>query len=174
MTVYGPKLVFFLEIYWQLSEELRGKKTATMRLLSCLVVVMLLASEHADSGQKAKPDKKNDTAAKAGRYLFYLPLATRSITIMVMPLAEELAARGHEIVMVMPVELKAKHKNIHIISFEDPFAGMQRPAGTTARQHSTKAPIYTYICTCIYNSSQLCSWKCPNISFKEGPATTTS
>ncbi len=59
-----------------------------------------------------------------GRYLIYMPLATKSVTIMLLPVAEAMAARGHEVVVVMAdVGVKTKHKNINLITFEDPSAG---------------------------------------------------
>ena len=63
-------------------------------------------------------------AATGGRYLFYMPFATRSMTIMVMPLVEELAARGHLVVVVVPeFGLSSRHEKVSFVTFEDPFSG---------------------------------------------------
>ncbi len=67
----------------------------------------------------------NKEPKETGRYLFYMPLASKSVAIMFMPVAETLAEKGHQIVILMPDEgVKAKSSNIKIVTFENPLNGM--------------------------------------------------
>ncbi len=62
-------------------------------------------------------------ASETGRILFYMPLISKSMKITFMPLAEKLAQRGHEVVVVMPLEAKTKQNNLHVISIKSPIEG---------------------------------------------------
>ena len=47
-----------------------------------------------------------------GSLLFYMPLVSRSMKITFMPLAEAMAERGHEVVVVMPHPSKKPHPKV--------------------------------------------------------------
>ncbi len=57
-----------------------------------------------------------------GKLLFFYPFASRSILMMVMPLAENLAARGHMVTVISSQEAKVKG-NVSFIKVDYDFEG---------------------------------------------------
>ena len=70
-----------------------------------------------------KEEVTGDLPEKPGRILFYMPMTTKSVKITFTPLAEALAERGHEIVVIMPHQQKAKSSNLKIFTIESEFEG---------------------------------------------------
>ena len=62
--------------------------------------------------------------ASCGSILFYIPFCSKSVKITFMPLAEEMAERGHEVVVVMPFATKKPHPKVKEIII-DPRNGMK-------------------------------------------------
>ncbi len=87
-----------------------------------LFFVMALASVMLAS---AAVDKKGAGNPKPGRFLFYMPLISKSMKITFMPLAEELASRGHQVVVVMPYEAKAR-EGVEVITIHSPYDGNEK------------------------------------------------
>ena len=50
--------------------------------------------------------------ASCGSIFFFMPFVSKSIKITFMPLAEEMAARGHEVVVLMPHPTKKPNPNL--------------------------------------------------------------
>ena len=50
--------------------------------------------------------------ASCGSVLFYIPFCSKSVKITFMPLAEEMAAKGHEVVVVMPYATKKPNPKV--------------------------------------------------------------
>ncbi len=94
-----------------------------------LMVLALLLTAQPPSGSSSGANATANATASAngpsrpGRILLYIPLGPKSIAMMVMPIAEALAARGHQVVFVTPIRLAPEHEGIRFIHFEDPFAG---------------------------------------------------
>ena len=64
--------------------------------------------------------------ASCGSVLFYIPFCSKSVKITFMPLAEEMAARGHEVVVVMPYASKTPNPKVkEIIIDSTEWDGMQ-------------------------------------------------
>ena len=67
----------------------------------------------------------------AGSIFFYMPFVSRSMKITFMPLAEKMAERGHEVVLMLPFPSKHKHPGIREIvvdnsAFEEMIAMISR------------------------------------------------
>ncbi len=60
--------------------------------------------------------------SRHGKILFYYPFTTRSILMMLMPLAENLAARGHQVTIISAQDAKVKG-NIKFIKVDYDFEG---------------------------------------------------
>ncbi len=65
---------------------------------------------------------QKEVTRKASRFLFYMPLISKSMKITFMPLAGELASRGHQVVVVMPYESKAS-EGLEVITIHSPYDG---------------------------------------------------
>ncbi len=76
-----------------------------------------------DAGTAASSKLQVQAEENPSRILMYMPLTSKSMSIAFLPLAEELAGRGHEVVVVMPREGKAKSNNLKIITIESEFEG---------------------------------------------------
>ena len=50
--------------------------------------------------------------ASCGSVLFFIPFMSKSVKITFMPLAEEMAAKGHEVVVVMPYATKKPNPKV--------------------------------------------------------------
>ena len=50
--------------------------------------------------------------ASCGSVLFWIPFCSKSVKITFMPLAEEMAAKGHEVVVVMPYATKTPNPKV--------------------------------------------------------------
>ncbi len=92
-----------------------------------VLVALLSAVAVANAGQaSSRPGAttalpvNTSPASRTGRILFYMPLTSRSMKITFMPLAESLADRGHEVVVIMPHQAKAK-RNLDVITVDSPF-----------------------------------------------------
>ena len=76
-----------------------------------------------DAGTAASSKLQVQAEENPSRILMYMPLTSKSMSIAFLPLAEELAGRGHKVVVVMPREGKAKSNNLKIITIESEFEG---------------------------------------------------
>ena len=64
--------------------------------------------------------------ASCGSVLFYIPFCSKSVKITFMPLAEEMASKGHEVVVVMPYATKKPNPKVkEIIIDSKEWDGMQ-------------------------------------------------
>ncbi len=91
-----------------------------------IYLILLLQCVTLASPQKGANAKQQKVEVpKTGRILFYMPLVSKSMKITFMPLAEELASRGHEVVVVMPHEAKSKYDKLDILTINSPFDGKQ-------------------------------------------------
>ena len=50
--------------------------------------------------------------ASCGSVLFFIPFMSKSVKITFMPLAEEMASKGHEVVVVMPYATKKPNPKV--------------------------------------------------------------
>ena len=58
---------------------------------------------------------------ECGKILFYMAFVHKSMVISFLPLAEELASRGHEVTIIMPFEYKEQKKNLKVIDFDSAY-----------------------------------------------------
>ncbi len=107
---------------------------------SLLMLLLLAAAASAGQGSSKPPPTRpsppkqqpsppstalpvnTEAPAKTGRILFYMPLTSRSMKITFLPLAEALAERGHEVVVLMPHPSKER-ANLKVITVDSPFEG---------------------------------------------------
>eukprot|EP00088_Acartia_fossae_P000321 TRINITY_DN10124_c0_g1_i3.p1 TRINITY_DN10124_c0_g1~~TRINITY_DN10124_c0_g1_i3.p1 ORF type:complete len:524 (-),score=91.72 TRINITY_DN10124_c0_g1_i3:413-1984(-) len=82
-----------------------------MRLLNLCLVLVVFALQGVDY-------------AYAGNYLFYLPFASKSIKLGFMPMAKELAKRGHKVTIISPFKEKKAIVNIEEINNESGFTAI--------------------------------------------------
>ena len=54
---------------------------------------------------------------EGGSLLLYMPFSSRSVKMTYMPMAEMMADRGHEVVVVMPIATKKRHPRVREIIF---------------------------------------------------------
>lgn len=82
-------------------------KTVLLAVILLAVATLTVSSNGASTETLSSP--KQDFIK--GRYLFYFPMVTKSVTITFMPVAEALRARGHEVVVFDPFPRDGKKKD---------------------------------------------------------------
>ncbi len=92
-------------------------------MLMALALTASAAGAKKSSEVSAEASRLSGMASKTGRILFYMPLVSKSMKITFMPLAEELARRGHEVVIIMPHDGKSKERLL-VIKNDSPFDGV--------------------------------------------------
>ncbi len=102
-----------------------------MELLKIALSLLAVATTLTEAGQApSKPKEQQQqqqassvVAEKTGRILFYMPLTSKSMKITFMPLAESLAERGHQVVVLMPHQATPKSKNLQVVTVDSEFEG---------------------------------------------------